>query len=797
MISSSAVARLGCIPPDSLVLRRNHADSHHFLVSNFSPPRGILKRILCRSLIFTQKHSNQKVLCYQKQEFPVLSERSIEKVYDSLAEHLLSSFAKVQDINSNPHDVWNDGYNVDNSDDVGQRSHVLQHKGVDNEQRVKNIVIPSKIKTKSFSEFILQVPNLFPSVLFAFQFTVDLSYALKGYIVGLAGPPGAGKTTLSSEVVRRLNNLWSQKATGKNSVSPLEFAIVLPMDGFHLYRSQLDAMENPEEAHARRGAPWTFNPELLLKCLHSLRNEGSTYAPSFDHGVGDPVEDDVFVSSEHKVVIVEGNYLFLEEGIWQDICSIFDEKWFLDIDINVAMERVLKRHISTGKEPDVAKWRHAAGLLRQTLQTAEAPAAAPATSEHPLPVSPHHRSSSVASERVFVDSHRRSVPPPSSKLIFVCKLAAFSFLVVGIFNLWIHSTYFIMASEDSKDLLKNVDWKTVGNAVNSDSLGPVTKKRLPKKIREVPDYYFLPRRSLPSSIAIYGAICAAGVGAGMLLEVWINKKIKGTCYRKSGTLLLVSRGWWSPLGEGQILKAITQIYIVAFAPARSFSTALNYHLDSPDSNSDLPWDFSEANKEKVKEILSHYPSNYKQSAVIPLLDLAQQQHGGWLPLSAMNVIAKVIEVAPIRVYEVATFYSMFNRTKVGKYHLLVCGTTPCMIRGSREIEEALLKHLGVKRNEVTKDGMFSVGEMECMGCCVNAPMITVADYSNGSEGYTYNYYEDVTPKRVVEIVEMLRRGEKPPVGTQNPDRIRSGPAGGNTSLLGEPKPPPCRDLDAC
>ncbi|CAD5187755.1 uncharacterized protein LOC135582465 [Musa acuminata AAA Group] len=83
-----------------------------------------------------------------------------------------------------------------------------------------------------------------------------------------------------------------------------------------------------------------------------------------------------------------------------------------------------------------------------------------------------------------------------------------------------------MASEDSKDLLKNVDWKTVGNAVNSDSLGPVTKKRLPKKIREVPDYYFLPRRSLPSSIAIYGAICAAGVGAGMLLEVWINKKIK-------------------------------------------------------------------------------------------------------------------------------------------------------------------------------------------------------------------------------------------------------------------------------
>ncbi|KAI5443189.1 hypothetical protein KIW84_012016 [Lathyrus oleraceus] len=185
---------------------------------------------------------------------------------------------------------------------------------------------------------------------------------------------------------------------------------------------------------------------------------------------------------------------------------------------------------------------------------------------------------------------------------------------------------------------------------------------------------------------------------------------------------------------------------------------------------------------RVKEILSHYPSNYKQSAVIPLLDLAQQQHGGWLPVSAMDAVAKVIEVAPIRVYEVATLYSMFNRTKVGKYHLLVCGTTPCMIRGSRE---------------VTQDGFSSVGEMECMGCCVNAPMITVVDYSNGSEGYTYNYFEDVTPEKVIEIVEKLRKGEKPPHGTQNPQRIRSEPEGGNTTLLGEPKPPPCRDLDAC
>ncbi|XP_048138467.1 putative uridine kinase C227.14 isoform X2 [Rhodamnia argentea] len=148
------------------------------------------------------------------------------------------------------------------------------------------------------------------------------------YILGLAGPPGAGKSTLASEVVQRVNNLWPQNASSFDSqVEPMDVAIVLPMDGFHLYRSQLDAMEDPEEAHARRGAPWTFNPELLLTCLKNLRDQGSVYVPSFDHGIGDPVEDDIFVSLQHRVVIVEGNYLLLEEGVWEDVSSIFDEKW--------------------------------------------------------------------------------------------------------------------------------------------------------------------------------------------------------------------------------------------------------------------------------------------------------------------------------------------------------------------------------------------------------------------------------------------------------------------------------------
>ncbi|MED6192584.1 hypothetical protein PIB30_011658 [Stylosanthes scabra] len=148
------------------------------------------------------------------------------------------------------------------------------------------------------------------------------------HIVGLAGPPGAGKSTLAHEVVSRVNKHWPHRASSMDSqVQPPDVAIVVPMDGFHLYRSELDAMENPEEAHARRGAPWTFNPSRLLMCLKNLKIHGSVYVPSFDHGVGDPVEDDIFVNVQHKVVIVEGNYLLLEDGIWREISCLFDEKW--------------------------------------------------------------------------------------------------------------------------------------------------------------------------------------------------------------------------------------------------------------------------------------------------------------------------------------------------------------------------------------------------------------------------------------------------------------------------------------
>ncbi|XP_021770256.1 putative uridine kinase C227.14 [Chenopodium quinoa] len=179
------------------------------------------------------------------------------------------------------------------------------------------------------------------------------------YIVGLAGPPGAGKSTVAHEVAQRINKAWPQKSPSMDEqVGSPDVAIVLPMDGFHLYRSELDAMEDPKEAHARRGAPWTFDPAKLLKCLQTLRSQGSVCAPSFDHGVGDPIKDDIFVSLQHKVVIVEGNYLLLDEKVWKDISSMFDEKWFIDVNLDTSMQRVLKRHMSkSGRSYDEAKWR--------------------------------------------------------------------------------------------------------------------------------------------------------------------------------------------------------------------------------------------------------------------------------------------------------------------------------------------------------------------------------------------------------------------------------------------------------
>uniref|UniRef100_A0A8C7KFE9 NADH dehydrogenase [ubiquinone] flavoprotein 2, mitochondrial n=1 Tax=Oncorhynchus kisutch TaxID=8019 RepID=A0A8C7KFE9_ONCKI len=172
-----------------------------------------------------------------------------------------------------------------------------------------------------------------------------------------------------------------------------------------------------------------------------------------------------------------------------------------------------------------------------------------------------------------------------------------------------------------------------------------------------------------------------------------------------------------------------------------------------------------------------YPEGHKQAATIPVLDLAQRQHG-WLPISAMNKVAEVLEVPPMRIYEVATFYTMFLRQPVGKYHIQICTTTPCMLCDSDSILEALQNKLGIKVGGMTSDKMFSLIEVECLGACVNAPMVQIND----------NYYEDLSPKDIDQIIDELKAGNVPPPGPRN-GRFSCEPAGGLTSLS-EPPPGP-------
>jgi NADH-quinone oxidoreductase E subunit len=182
--------------------------------------------------------------------------------------------------------------------------------------------------------------------------------------------------------------------------------------------------------------------------------------------------------------------------------------------------------------------------------------------------------------------------------------------------------------------------------------------------------------------------------------------------------------------------------------------------------------FTPENLERAKRIIAKYPPGKQQSAVMPLLDLAQRQHDNWLPIAAMEYIARMLEMAPIRVREVATFYTMYNLAPIGKDHVQVCTTTPCWLRGSDGIIEACEKRLGIKVGETTADRMFTLAEVECLGACVNAPMMQVGD----------DYYEDLTPETTVKVLDALARGEKPKPGNQS-KRLTSSPEGGFTTLL--------------
>jgi NADH-quinone oxidoreductase E subunit len=181
--------------------------------------------------------------------------------------------------------------------------------------------------------------------------------------------------------------------------------------------------------------------------------------------------------------------------------------------------------------------------------------------------------------------------------------------------------------------------------------------------------------------------------------------------------------------------------------------------------------FNDENLAKAKKIIARYPEGRQQSAVLPLLDLAQRQNGNFASDGVIDAVAAVLGMARIRVMEVASFYTMVNRKPVGKYHLQCCTTTPCWLRGSSEVVDAMKKHLGIGFGEVTKDGLFSMLEVECIGACVNAPVVQIND----------DFYEDLDAASVVKILKALQAGETPRPGPQI-DRQTSAPVGGATTL---------------
>jgi NADH-quinone oxidoreductase subunit E/NADH dehydrogenase (ubiquinone) flavoprotein 2 len=180
--------------------------------------------------------------------------------------------------------------------------------------------------------------------------------------------------------------------------------------------------------------------------------------------------------------------------------------------------------------------------------------------------------------------------------------------------------------------------------------------------------------------------------------------------------------------------------------------------------------FTPDNLDKAKAHIAKYPAGRQRSAVLPLLDLAQQQEG-WLSLAAMNTVGDMLGMPPIRVYEVATFYSMFKLKPVGSYHLQVCTSLPCLLRGAQDIIDICRSELGVGLGETTADGLFTLSEVECLGACVNAPVIWIGE----------DYYEDLDVETTKALVRALKRGETPRPGSQT-GRAGSAPLGGPTTL---------------
>ncbi|GFO43495.1 NADP dehydrogenase flavoprotein 2, mitochondrial [Plakobranchus ocellatus] len=207
------------------------------------------------------------------------------------------------------------------------------------------------------------------------------------------------------------------------------------------------------------------------------------------------------------------------------------------------------------------------------------------------------------------------------------------------------------------------------------------------------------------------------------------------------------------------------------------------HRDSPDNNPDTPFQFTPENLKRCETIIANYPKGHEAAACLPLLDLAQRQNDNWLPISAMHKVAEMLKMPRMRVYEVATFYTMFNREPVGKYFIQICTTTPCMLGGvgSDVILDAIRENIGIDVGHTTDDKMFTLAEVECLGACVNAPMVQIND----------DYYEDLTVEDMHKILNDLKKGVKPKAGPQSGQnhRFASEPKTGLTALSEPPTGP--------
>jgi len=195
-------------------------------------------------------------------------------------------------------------------------------------------------------------------------------------------------------------------------------------------------------------------------------------------------------------------------------------------------------------------------------------------------------------------------------------------------------------------------------------------------------------------------------------------------------------------------------------------------LRRPAKNQPETFEFNSSSLEEANKIVSKYPKGKQQSAVMALLYIAQKQNDNWIPLSAMKYIAKFLDMPYIKVYEVATFYSMYNLSPVGKYFIQVCTTTPCMIRGANKLVEACKEKISEKENMLSNNNSCSWMEVECLGACVNAPMLQIND----------EYYEDLDKEKTLEIFDKILNGETPKPGSYR-GRINTEPENNRKTLM--------------